>query len=296
MNMRVLGICLVALLGLTAPAACGGDGDSAGSTGSTRTTGSVSKDASTRATVWAVGDGDAGDDARRVADMIARGKPDRFLYLGDVYEEGTREQFDNNFHPAYGRFDRIAAPTPGNHDWPNHAAGYDPYWKAVGLVTNRHYYAFRTAGWEIVSLNSESGLERGSPQRRWLQQRVRRRSTCRIAFWHRPFLNAGKHGDQRETAPLWNAVRGRAALVLNGHDHDLQAFKRRSGLVELIAGAGGHGLYHVNGNDPRLAWEKDDQFGALRLDLRPGVARYRFMVLPGRTVHSGSVRCKRPLR
>ena len=86
----------------------------------------------------------------------------------------------------------IAAPTPGNHEWANRAEGYDPYWKAAGLVTNRHFYSFRTAGWEIISLNSESGLERGSPQRRWLERRVRRRGTCRIAFWHRPFQNAGR--------------------------------------------------------------------------------------------------------
>ena len=133
--------------------------------------------------------------------MIARGKPDRMLYLGDVYDDGTREEFERNYKPAYGRFDSIAAPTPGNHDWHNRAEGYDPYWKAAGLVTNRHYYSFRTAGWEIISLNSESGLEDGSPQRRWLEQRVRGRGTCRIAFWHRPYLNAGRHGDQKDTAP-----------------------------------------------------------------------------------------------
>ena len=95
--------------------------------------------------------------------MVARSKPDRLLYLGDVYDEGTREEFESNYKPAYGRFDSIAAPTPGNHEWHNRTEGYDPYWKAAGLVTNRHYYSFKTAGWEIISLNSESGLEGDRP-------------------------------------------------------------------------------------------------------------------------------------
>jgi predicted phosphodiesterase len=284
---------IVIALGVAVIAVTRSDGD--GSASPARPEPPARSDSRPSARIWAVGDGaDGGTEARQVGDLIQRSKPDRVLYLGDVYESGTSEEFERNYHAIYGRFDAITAPTPGNHDWPNHAAGYDPYWKAIGLVTNRHYYAFKTAGWEIVSLNSESGLESGSPQRRWLKQKVRLRSTCRIAFWHRPYLNAGKHGDQKDTAPLWNAVRGRAALVVNGHDHNLQAFKRRDGLVELVSGAGGHGLYQSDEHDQRLAWDEDDKFGALRLDLRPGVARYRFVVLPGRTVHSGTVRCRRP--
>ena len=249
-----------------------------------------------RATVWAVGDGaDGGDAASRVADVIERGRPDRVLYLGDVYETGTAEEFENRYKTIYGRFDKIAAPTPGNHDWPNHDTGYDPYWNAANpqVPTNRHYYRLRAGGWELLSLNSESGLESGSPQMRWLKAQVRGAAgTCRIAFWHRPYLNAGKHGDQEDVAPLWRAVQGRAALVLTGHDHNLQHFKPRDGLVELVSGAGGHDLYQSNENDPRLVWDEDDEFGAVRLDLRPGLARLAFIDADGNTLHSGRVRCR----
>jgi len=273
--------------------ACGG-GDGSTSSAGTTPAGNSSSSSKRTAVVWAVGDAaDGSDKAQQVADMIANGKPDRFLYLGDVYEDGTQEQFADNYKPAFGRFDSIAAPTPGNHDWPNHAQGYDPYWKAAGLVTNRHYYSFRAGGWEFISLNSESGLENGSPQRRWLKQQMRGRGNCRIAFWHRPYLNAGKHGDQKDTEPLWRAVRGHAALVVNGHDHNFQHFKRRDGIVELVSGGGGHDLYQSNERDPRLVWDEDDEFGALRLSLQPGIARFRFVTLPGKTVHSGTVHCRR---
>ena len=112
---------------------------------------------------------------------------------------------------------------------------------------------------------------------RWAKRQVSERGTCRIAFWHRPFLNAGRHGDQEDIEPLWNAVRDHAALVINGHDHNMQHFKRTEGIVQLISGAGGHERYSSNENDPRLVWDEDDEAGALRLDLRRGLARFRFV-------------------
>ncbi len=90
-------------------------------------------------------------------------------------------------------------------------------------------------------------------------------------------------------------MRDHAVLVINGHDHNMQHFKRTEGMVQLISGAGGHGLYSSNENDPRLVWDEDDVFGALRLDLRRGLARFRFVGEDGKTLHRGQVRC-RPLR
>ena len=60
-----------------------------------------------------------------------------------------------------------------------------------------------------------------------------------------------------------------------------------TGSSQLISGAGGHDLYQSNENDPRLVWDEDDEFGALRLDLRPGVARFRFVALPGQHAAQG---------
>ncbi len=249
------------------------------------------------ATVWAVGDGaDGGDRARKVADMIARSRPDRVLYLGDVYDHGTAEEFERNYRSIYGRFDGITAPTPGNHDWPNHEQGYDPYWRKADsrLPQNRHWYRFKTAGWEVLSLNSEERHAEGTPQVRWARNQVREGGTCRIAFWHRPFMNAGRHGDQEDVEPLWNAVRDHAVLVLTGHDHNMQHFKRTEGIVQLVSGAGGHALYSSNQNDPRLVWDEDDEAGAVRLELRRGLARFSFVNGAGRTLHHGKVRCRAP--
>jgi len=243
--------------------------------------------------VWAVGDGaDGRAPSRQLGRQIARERPDRFLYLGDVYEDGTAEEFERNYRPAYGALDDITAPTLGNHERENREAGYDVYWSSAGR-TPRDYYSFETAGWEIISLNSQGDYREDSPQMRWLRSALRERGTCRMAFWHDPFRSAGRHGDQRQVEPLWRAVSGHATIVLGGNDHGMQRFRPRDGLVQFVSGAGGRELYEIDRGDPRLAFAEGDHYGALRLDLSPGEARYRFVALGGRTLDSGTIRCRR---
>ncbi|HUR84105.1 MAG TPA: metallophosphoesterase [Solirubrobacteraceae bacterium] len=258
-----------------------------------------------RAVVWAVGDGpDGGRAAKEVAALVRSAKPDRFLYLGDIYGstvggllrgDGSAKDYRTRYAPLYGALSAKTAPTPGNHEWPQRDEGYEPYWrKAIGREVPA-YYSFTVAGWQVLSLNSEAPHGAGSPQVRWLEAQLAAaggRGTCRIAFWHRPRFSTGRHGDQTDVAPLWDAARGRAALVLNGHDHSMQRFRPVGGTTEIVSGAGGHGLYRLR-SDPRRAWGDDRSIGALRLDLRPGRARLRFVAAGGRVLDDSIVRCRR---
>jgi hypothetical protein len=153
------------------------------------------------------------------------------------------------------------------------------------------YYAFETAGWRVLSLNSEAPHGPGSPQVRWLTRQVERPGTCRLAFWHRPRFSAGRHGDQADVAPLWDALPGRAAIVVNGHDHDMQRLRPIDGITELVSGAGGHGLYELKG-DPRLAFGSDDEYGALRITLTPGRADLAFVAADGGVLDRQRVACR----
>lgn len=254
-----------------------------------------------RAVVWAVGDGaDGGAAGRAVAARIRAGRVDRFLYLGDVYGpdvggfvrgDGTAADYRNRYAPLYGGLAARTAPTPGNHEWPQRGDGYEPYWRAVMGRIPPAYYRFTIAGWQVLSLNSQAPHDRGSAQLRWLARQVARPGTCRLAFWHRPRFSAGRHGDQADIAPLWNALRGRAVLVVAGHDHDMQRFRPIDGMTQVVSGAGGHGLYGLH-RDPRLAFGDDREYGALRIDLRPGRARLRFVAAGGRVLDSSAVRCR----
>jgi predicted phosphodiesterase len=253
----------------------------------------VPSDSRGAAVVWAVGDGaDGGGRAARVARLIKRAGPDRVLYLGDVYESGTAGEFARNFDSIYSSVAKRIAPTPGNHDWPRHATGYDPYWERKQGRAIPGYYSFQTAGWEILSLNSEIDHDAGSTQVAWLRSNARGRGTCRLAFWHRPRYSAGRvHGDAADLQPFWDVLEGHAAIVLAGHEHDMQRFEPRHGITELVSGAGGHSLYPVHRRRD-LAFANDSAFGALRLRLSPGLARFRFVSVAGRTLDSGKVRCR----
>jgi hypothetical protein len=243
--------------------------------------------------VWAVGDGaDGSAAAKKLAALIAKDRPARFLYLGDVYPAGSAGDFQGGYSTTYGRLRRLTEATPGNHDWPNRRAGYVPYWKAARGRTQPSYYAFSLAGWRFLDLNSEASHGSGSFQLAWLRGQLKAPGTCRIAFWHRPRFSAGTvHGDAPDTAPLWNALRRHGRLVLNGHDHTLQRFRLRDGLTEYVAGAGGSNLYR-NRRDSRLAYGRAGTTGALRMLLERGKATLEFRSSSGRLLDRSRVGCR----
>jgi len=245
------------------------------------------------AVLWAVGDGGAGTDAaRRVGDLITADHPRNVIYLGDVYETGTRGEFDANFAPVYGDLVPRMWPTPGNHDWPAHESGYDPFWRDVLGKSLPHRYTRQAAGWTVISANSETPDD--PDQLAWLREQTKGGGTCRLAFWHRPRFNAGEHREEEQAvAPLWDAVAGRAAIVLAGHDHNLQRFKPVDGTAEYVAGAGGRSHYPVTADDPRLAFSDDRADGALRIALTPGRADLRFVAVDGSVLDRSSVTCER---
>jgi Calcineurin-like phosphoesterase len=245
-----------------------------------------------RAVVWAVGDGaDGSTIARRLARRIERDRPDAFLYLGDVYPGGTAADFARNYDPVYGRLASITWPTPGNHEWWAREQGYFPYWREHGRA--KPWYRFQLAGWELLGLNSEAPHGPGSAQLRWLERAVGSGAgTCRLAFWHRPRFSAGSvHGDSPDVAPFWRALRGRARLVLNAHEHVMMRYRRRAGLTEYVAGTGGQVRYTVRPNS-RLAFARSDRTGALRLTLSPGAATLAFRDVDGELLDRSRATCR----
>lgn len=245
------------------------------------------------AVVWAVGDGaDGSQEARVLARRIAADRPARLLYLGDVYPRGSPDDLRRRFAGVYGSLVDVTAPTPGNHEWPAHPEGYDAFWRARTGAPTPPWYALRIGGWRVLSLNSEAPHGADSAQLRWLRAELRRApGTCTLAFWHRPLQSAGRHGDQDDVAPLWAALRGRATLVLNGHDHGSQRFRPRDGITQIVAGAGGKDLHEVD-EDERLAFADDERDAALRLHLRPGSAAVSFVSAQGATLDRALLSCR----
>lgn len=240
-----------------------------------------------RARIWAVGDGANGAHAADVVKLIARGHPDRLLYLGDVYPMGTRAGFAG-YARDYGKLAAITEPTIGNHDWPDRDTGYFPYWRRVH-GSAPEWYTFNAGGWQVIELNSQT--DRRAEQLSWLHRQLRARGTCRIAFWHRPRFSAGPHGDNTDMNPYWQALQGHARLVISGHDHNMQRFAPRAGLIQIVSGAGGFTHYAISRSHPGLAFADNSHWGALRIDLSPGRASIAFVATTGTVLDSQVLNC-----
>jgi hypothetical protein len=247
---------------------------------------------SERAVVWAAGDvATPGVRADRIAALVRRARPDRFIYLGDVYETGTAADFRRWYQPRFGRLAGITEPTIGNHEWDNRFKGYYRYW--YGRKGHRLPPWFKTqiAGWEIISLNSQAPHGIDSAQVSWLRSALEGPGDCRIAFWHRPRYSEGAYGGAPDLNPLWNTLSGHARIVLSGHDHNLQRHSAQRGLVQYVVGAGGRGRYKLHAGPSTMVWGTDRLDGALRIVLQPGRALLEFRAPSGRLLDRSFARC-----
>jgi hypothetical protein len=248
-----------------------------------------------RSVVWAVGDAaDGSPTSQRVASLIRSGRPDLLLYLGDVYDTGTASEFDRNYRPIYGGIGEITAPTIGNHEWPNVATGYVPYWTVVRGTPPPFWYAFAASGWQLISLNSN--VPSSADQLRWLGSLLDatpQYGNCRIAFFHHPVLSNGPHGGLLALQPIVDELKERARIVLSGHDHDMQRFQPVHGITQLVAGSGGAELYPFVNSNLWDAFGDDTHHGALRLLLRLGRAKATFVAMDGKVLDRSAVSCNR---
>jgi hypothetical protein len=245
-------------------------------------------------TVWAVGDGsDANGDDDSLAGFIQSSGVNRFLFLGDVYETGTAEEF-GYYNASFGRMKAITSPTPGNHEWARRAEGYDPYWgPGVMQPDGGHYYSFDLGGFHFVSLNSEEDTSAGSPQVAWLQRDLARyRGTCTIAFDHKPRYSAGPQWNTPSLEPVWRALSGHAVMLLSGHVHNYQRHFPTRGVTQFVVGTGGHEVSGPDRLDPRIAAADGGVVGALRLRLAVGAVSYEFITDDGQTLDRGLLECK----
>ena len=256
-------------------------------------TGGAAQDTGTRAVVWAAGDvATPGRSADRVARLVRRGEPERFLYLGDVYETGTATDFRRWYHPRFGRLAGITQPTIGNHEWGNRFTGYYRYWAGRKGRKQPPWSKTEIAGWEILSLNSQAPHGTGSPQVLWLEKAVSGPGDCRIAFWHRPRYSEGAYGGAPDLNPFWNRLVGHARIVLSGHDHNLQRHSPQRGITQYVVGAGGRPRYKLHRGGPSsMVWGTDRLDGALRMVLRPGRALLEFRAPGGRLLDRSTRTC-----
>ena len=218
--------------------------------------------------VYVIGDAIGGGASPAV---FAHVSPDAaaIVYLGDCYLEGTAAEWEklDTDYPDWVK--PLLRPTPGNHDWPNHDTGYDPYFAYLGLPNAAHNYSFRVGGWKFIAFNSmaDGDPEPGQAQLDFVAAELDEPGTMKIVYCHHPpFSSDTAHGDNPSVQPVLALMEGRAIAHMAGHAHGMEEFMPRNGVTTLVQGAGGRALYTF---DPRpdSAWFDNSHFGLSRLEL-----------------------------
>jgi acid phosphatase type 7 len=226
----------------------------------------------------------------------------RLLLAGDIaYPNGSAADFQNCFHPAWGRFrDRWHA-APGNHDYltPN-AEGYFNYFGDAAGLDRTGYYTLLVGDWQVLMLNSNVPAQRNSPQWEFVRREMDlHRRPCTLAVWHHPLFTSGQNGPNPSMHDLYAVLEaGGADVIVNGHDHVYERFAKQTadgrpadrGIRQFVAGTGGASLYRfitvAPNSEVRIA-----QFGVLRLFLQPAAYRWEFTGVEGGLADSGTESC-----
>ena len=235
--------------------------------------------------------------------------PGTVVAIGDLaYPDGTKENFAC-YDKTWGRVKSRTRPAVGNHEFHSKdAAYYFDYFGKVAGDPKDGFYSYDLGAWHILSLNSEcvevGGCGAGSREEKWLRADLAAHSNaCTLAYFHKPlFSSGGKHGDDPEMKPLFQALYdANADVVLNGHDHDYERFAPQNpdgkadakrGIREFVVGTGGKN--HRPFGEPRANSEvrNADAFGVLTMTLRADGYDWQFIPEAGKSfTDSGSGTC-----
>ena len=241
-------------------------------------------------TIYAVGDTDASTGSKALANYVIARAPDRFFYLGDVYETGTAAEFQSRYDAIWGPLASRTDPVIGNHEYPNRTLGYFPYWaskRGWSATTAQHRAYVTPEGWQIIAYSSEHSA---SSEAAWVNARIAEHpGTCRIVMAHK-----GRHAQPDITGQeaVWKVIKNRTALNLAAHHHLYLRFAKIDGVTVIISGLGGHkpvGLSSTQ-HHPIAAYGLKTPT-VLKLVLRAGAADFEARTAAGTLRDSGTVSC-----
>jgi hypothetical protein len=270
--------------------------------------------------------------------------PVHVAVLGDLaYDSGERSEFECYRKLWHDPISAVLAdpgkdwlPVPGNHEYKTEGARdffaffEDNAWigkGAPGQGTGYYRLAFpegAPGAWQLIGLNSNIDAGRDSAQYEHLDGFLKASTErCVLAFWHAPVFSNGRHGHdegnekksnpkiQEEMLAAFELLDKRqASIVLNGHDHNYEAFLPMNaspgldgeGVRSFIVGTGGRELrraYKRTWNDlgDDISAKIDTKsYGVLRLDLHPDRYKWSFLAAgedAARVKDSGEGNCVR---
>jgi hypothetical protein len=229
---------------------------------------------------------------------------------GDIaYSDGTADQFQQCYDPAWGRHKARTRPAPGNHEYGSPgAAPYFAYFGSNAGPSGRGYYSYRNSEWKVFSLNSNTEGGERSMQIDWLRRElIPQDAVCTVAYFHHPHASSGPHGVLPTMAVVrdfWRELYAAGAdVVISAHEHLYERFtpqtpdavaNPRYGLRQFIVGTGGAPLSPVVQRAPNSE-VVISAFGVLRLTLELQSYRWEFVSAEtGAVLDAGIGQCHGP--
>jgi hypothetical protein len=275
---------------------------------------------------------------RATAQQIAGIGPRYLLPIGDTQYgpltqgvQPSATDYKKSYDATWGAVNvpgMVVRPVPGNHEYGNvtgsnsglasgstYFANFGPSGlnqlpSTVTKAANDFYsYDIPVVGgssWHVIALDSEctsgvGGCNAGSPEETWLRNDLAAHpNRCTIAYWHKPRWSGTADGDNATYAAFWSdLVAARAAIVLNGHEHnylhlrplDASGTPAPNGVTQFVVGTGGDDHEGAGPTGPRVLAQDDQDFGVLKLTLHATSASFAFQAVGGATPDSGTVTC-----
>ncbi|MEW6059023.1 MAG: metallophosphoesterase [Actinomycetota bacterium] len=270
----------------------------------------------------------------KTSDLLVGTGLTRVLTVGDnQYPTGAYEDFMTYYEPTWGRVRKITSPTPGNHEYSQDPtatpSGYFRYFgKRVKGPDGLGYYSYdlpigcspgESVCWHFIALSSElcfapggcgppsdpTNPGTGNRMYEWLKSdlasHTNGRYACTLAYWHHPLFSFSTgSGATSAVKPLWSLLyAAHADIVLNGHSHNYQRWKRQdpegahdpaNGIRQFIVGAGGASKYALQSGTrpPNLAAAQDTSFGILRITLMRSGYTWEWVTAAGQPAFTDS--------
>ncbi len=227
--------------------------------------------ATTRFRFAAWGDSGSGEAGQlNLAPQLIKFAPAFTVHTGDlIYPRGAWRDYDPKFFSVYAPLLRDSPfyGSLGNHDnitqrgAPWLANFHFPRNGPQGIVPERNYsFSWGNAQFWILDGNTTGAEMRVIAA--WLKRGIAdSKATWKFAVFHQPPYSSGLHGGYDVVKKYYSPVLENGIdVVLNGHDHDYERFKKKGSATYIVTGAGGAGRYPKRHNEPDSVFYDNDNW------------------------------------
>lgn len=228
------------------------------------------------------------DIAQKMASYQDLVKFDFVIMLGDNIYGGHSasdfaQKFEKPFQPLLQRGVKFYA-SLGNHDDPDVERQYKPF-----NMNGERYYKYKRGNVAFFVLDSDY---MDPTQLTWLEQQLRdSNEKWKIAYFHHPLFNAGKHHGsdvdlRAQLMPLFQRYGVNA--VFSGHEHVYERVKPVNNIYFFVLGSSGKLMTNDFGSkkDLDVSFDSDQTF--MLVEIAGDSLHFQVIARDGRTIDAGN--------